>query len=250
MCCFSAPVDSVSRTTIFARSLPDARQILVYQMTLSMKQDLAMILPLPVPAGTAEDAVRWIDLKGYGHFFEHLDSGFPKPRALDVKSGPPTPSAPPAPAPLPVVQVGDFEASFVPTVKDFARLDARFRLPEGTWEALPAVKGFGFAVFKLQKGSKTVHPMAFDFPRAEAAKLFFPTIHIHDGKVHATAHFDHALYAQGREGETHDFMSWQESHAPAARFMTMAQAKDVVDGERHAYLKRLAGRRKNEDVLV
>jgi hypothetical protein len=248
MCCFSAPVDSVSRTNIFGRSLPDGRQTLVYQMTLSMKEDLAMILPLPVPAGTAEDAVRWIDLKAYPTYFEALDGGFPKPRALfaGAKGEAPVAAAPP----LKVVDVGDFEASFVPTVKDFGRLDARFRLPDGTWDALPAVKGFGFAVFKLKKGSKTVHPMAFDFPRADGAKLFFPTIHIHDGKVHATADFDHALYAQGREGETHDFMSWQESHAPAGRFMDMRRAKEVVDPERHVHLKRLVGRRKNEDVLV
>jgi hypothetical protein len=35
---------------------------------------------------------------------------------------------------LEVIQVGDFEASFVPTVKDFSRLDERFRLPSAVWD--------------------------------------------------------------------------------------------------------------------
>jgi len=40
------------------------------------------------------------------------------------------------------------------------------------------------------------HPMAFWFPRADRDRVFFPTLHVHDGALHATAHFDHVLYAQ------------------------------------------------------
>ena len=32
---------------------------------------------------------------------------------------------------LPVVEVGKYAASFVPAIKDFARLDKQFRLPDG-----------------------------------------------------------------------------------------------------------------------
>ncbi len=49
MCCFSRPVISVSQTRIFARSAEQGRQLLIYQMALNANQDLAMILPLPVP---------------------------------------------------------------------------------------------------------------------------------------------------------------------------------------------------------
>jgi hypothetical protein len=38
--------------------------------------------------------------------------------------------------------------------------------------------------------------MALSFPVREGGKLFFPTVHIHDGKVHPTERFDHTLYAQ------------------------------------------------------
>jgi len=37
---------------------------------------------------------------------------------------------------------------------------------------------------------------AFTFPHAKGAKLFFPTVHVHDGEVHKTAEFDHELYLQ------------------------------------------------------
>ena len=79
-----------------------------------------------------------------------------------------------------MVQVGDFEASFVPTVKDFNRLDARFQLPAELFAKMPDYQHFGFAVFKLKPGMQTVQPMAFDFPAAKPGHLFFPTVHIHD----------------------------------------------------------------------
>ena len=31
---------------------------------------------------------------------------------------------------------------------------------------------------------------------ADASSLFFPTVHVHDGELHSTARFDHALYYQ------------------------------------------------------
>ena len=49
MCCFSRPVDLVSGTHIFARAGQNGRQFVVYSMILGTKEDLAMILPIPVP---------------------------------------------------------------------------------------------------------------------------------------------------------------------------------------------------------
>src|SRR5436305_8789550 len=140
MCCFSGPVESVTNTNIFARSVEKGRQLLAYSMNFSAKDDVAMILPLPVPGGVAEDAVRFIDLKGYKEFFADLKRGFPEPRPLSLGVG--SRSAPTAaePAPLKVVDVGEFEASFVPAIKDFGRLDARFRLPDKAWDSLPAYR--------------------------------------------------------------------------------------------------------------
>lgn len=250
MCCFSGKVESVSRTRIFARSAGKGRQYLVYAMSVSAPAELSMILPLPVPDKTAEDAVRFIDLKGYPTFFHALELGFqPPPTKTKAESVPAARSAP-APTPLVVHEVGDFEASFVPTIKDFSRLDERFRLPEGTWEALPDYKYYGFAVFKLKKGNLSVHPMAFEFPSTEPRRLFFPTVHIHDGKVHPKADFDHLLYGQVGEGEISAVKQWTESPLTAAQFMKVEKCQGAVDGGGHVYRFEIQGSYKNQDYML
>jgi hypothetical protein len=249
MCCFSRRVDKVADTSIFARPSKDNKQFLVYSMIFAAKEDLAMILPLPTPKGSAEDALRFINLEKYPDFFKDMAAGFPAPpppRGGGDKSG----DSKPDHKPLVVVDVGSFEASFVPAVKDFSRLDERFRLPADTWDSLPAYKVHGFAVFKLKSGEKAkkVHPMAFEFPRADKSQLFFPTVHIHDGKVHKTATFDHALYCQGIPAM--QLMRWTESPKLAGSFMKIDETQGLIDKDGHVYRLRLSGRRNNEDILV
>lgn len=247
MCCFSQPVDYVRATQIFARPAKGGGQYVVYSMNLKAGNDLAMILPIPTPKASKEDAVNFINLEKYADFFDEMRTGFPEPRAAAgvTKNGPPPPAAPPPK--LKVIEVGSFVASFVPTVKDFSRLDEQFRLPDGTWDKLPQYKDYGFAVFKLKKGEQKVHPMAFEFPRADKSKLFFPTVHIHDGKVHDRAGFDHVLYCQGADTG----MRWRESPQPAEMFLRkLDQAKGVVDGKGHVYRHVMVGMFKNEDTWV
>ena len=92
--------------------------------------------------------------------------------------------------------------------------------------------------------------MAFEFPRAEPKRLFFPTVHIHDGKVHATAVFDHSLYCQSREGEELRLLEWAESGSLASEFMKTDKTAGIVDPARHIYLHEISGEKKNEDVLA
>ena len=126
MCCFSRPVQSVSATHIFARSGADGRQFLVYSMTLRAKEELAMVLPLPVKPGSGEKAVSFIDLTDYADFFADLGKGFPEPLAAQTPDKSRSLGGSPL-AKLEVVTVGSFEASFVPTTADFSRLDERDR---------------------------------------------------------------------------------------------------------------------------
>lgn len=172
---------------------------------------------------------------------------FLSPGARGGGLGTPAPASAPT---LEVVNVGDFEASFVPTVADFTRLDERFRLPAGTWDKLPAYRKFGFAVFKLKKGTATIHPMAFSFPRANPDILFFPTVHIHDGEVHETAHFDHVLYCQAGSREQLALGAWMESHDPAGKFVKKDKAGDVIEAERHVYKRNLWGDLPNQDTIL
>ena len=77
MCCFSRPVKHVSATQIFARLMPEQRQALVYSMNVEIEDDLAMVLPIPVPAGSPDDAVSFVSLEGYDLFFDDLAAAFP-----------------------------------------------------------------------------------------------------------------------------------------------------------------------------
>lgn len=249
MCIFSRPVQSVSATNIFARSSADGRQFLVYSMTLRAKEDLAMVLPLPVKPGSGEKAVTFIDLKEYPDFFMDLSKGFPITRAALSSNKSRALGAEPA-SKLEVISVGNFEASFVPTVVDFSRLDERFRLPSGTWEKLPDYRKHGFAVFKLKSGESKVHPMAFSFPRANPAELFFPTVHIHDGKVHERAEFDHVLYCQRGQTDQFTLLDWEETIRPLGLFMQMEKSKGILDGGEHGYKRTLVGTLPNKDFVL
>jgi hypothetical protein len=92
--------------------------------------------------------------------------------------------------------------------------------------------------------------MAFEFPRADATKVFFPTVHIHDGTVQDEARFDHALYCQKREADKTSLPEWRESDLPAARFVKVAKTQGIVDAALHCYLRKIRGMRKNEDIRV
>lgn len=248
MCCFSGKVDVVADTNIFARASKDGRQFIVYSMRFKSADDLAMILPIPTPKNSPEDAVKFINLQKYENFFADLRNGFPVPLPKNDSRSKNTPK--PAPDTLKVVEVGNFVASFVPAIKDFARLDKQFRLPDSVWEKLPLYKEFGFAVFKLKKpknGEQKVHPMAFEFPRASKNILFFPTVHIHDGTVPAKAGFDHSLFAQVGDVPP---MGWEESPGLADSFMKVKETQGIVDGNAHVYRKLMRGSYENKDVLV
>ena len=243
MCCFSGKVETVSDTNIFARASKDGRQFLVYSMKFKAGDDLAMILPIPTPKDSAEDAVKFINLEKYETFFDDVNAAFPEPKS--DSRGP----APGGDKKLAVVEVGKFVASFVPTVKAFERLDKQFRLPAAVWDKLPQYADFGFAVFKLKKPEKDeqkVHPMAFEFPRDDKKVLFLPTVHIHDGTVPAKAKFDHALFCQVPEAPT----GWDESPGLAESSVKVKETQGIVDPNGHIYRKVMRGTFENKDVGV
>ena len=245
MCCFSKPVNSVAATRIFGRFVDDARQAVIYQMRLDAPEDLAMILPIPVVQPAADEAVTFVNLEKYKDLFKDLEKGFPKPRSRS--KGLDSNSLSIDSKPLKVHSVGSFDASFVPNVASFGRLDARFRLPDGVWDQLPQYAKFGFAVFKLKSGNSEVHPMAFTFPSAAPGRLFFPTVHIHDGKVHPTEEFDHILY--GQAGGNATVSGWQESPKLARDFVSADKTAGLVAPGEHVYRRAVHGRQKNVDVM-
>jgi len=255
MCCFSGTVEHVEGTRIFARAVDATRQALVYSMTIAAKEPVAMILPLPIALPARESDVEFINLEGYPKFFEDLERGFPVPGAAR-SFGPPLGSA----APLAVQRVGSFVASFVPEPADFARLDPRFRMPPTVFDRVPLYRDYGFAVFQLHDPNATIHPMAFTFPRRNRSQLFFPTVHVHDGALHDTAHFDHALYMQLHEPPLppHEALAgddriarrgWYPTMSAAAEFMDVPRALGLIDAAAPVRVRRLQGKQPNEDIL-
>jgi hypothetical protein len=220
MCCFTGEVVEVTSTRIFARG-NGAAQYLAYQMRYVATETLAMVLPLPTPVGVGESAVHFIDLSGYPEFFEHAASGF-----HDVVRDPDELRTLSSSGRLDVHEVGSYEASFVPRIPDFARLDPRFRMPEGVWEKLPQYADWSFAVFKLKDGRNEVHPMAFEFPRRDPTRLFFPTVHVHDGRVRDQADFDHDLYCQPAQPP---HRIWTKSARPPRDYVEWQRADDASD---------------------
>jgi hypothetical protein len=250
MCCFSRPVKFVASTFIFARAR-NGRQQLVYQMKYGADTDLAMILPLPVPARSHERSVRFINLERYPNFFTDMNAGFPEP-AMTRGFGSVRVSVSAPAKTLKVHEVGSFDASFVPHADDFDRLDERFRIGRDIWDKVPGYADFGFAVFKLKPTKETrVHPMALEFPRRDLERVFFPTVHVHDGKLHDSADYDHALYCQG-DPQMERFLEphWQESMGGASRFMQPDRTEGIVDPNLSCWRRRLGGTLPNADSWV
>lgn len=288
MCVFSQPVRHVSRTRIFARGLSGGRQLLVYAMTLDAEGDLAMVLPVPVPASSPEDALRFVDLSSCPTFFDQLASLFPAPALMsgeaDLSAGVGRPRGM-----LRVYAVGDFVASFVPTRADFDRLDPRFRLAPSVWDAMPGCADWGFCVFQLRStsgptpaaepaglvarigkllegakehapappstGPRAYHPMAFELPLRDPSRLFFPTVHVHDGAVHETAEYDHALYCQVPVGTepSSDEGAWHWSEIPVGTLRSVYEASPAsrwLDADAPVHRIELRGERANRDVWV
>ena len=281
MCCFSGPVRDVHDTQIFARPLSGGRQLLIYSMSVLAERELAMVLPIPVPKASPEDAVRFVDMSPCPTFFDQLDVLFPE-EVSRAFGGPPLAAAPQA-APLVVHDVGAFEASFVPSIADFDRLDPRFRLPSPVWDELPGYRDWGFCVFKLRRsvpdrpaegeaaqrsvlqraadlffGKPTpfvpasaaipYHPMAFEFPRRDPTQLFFPTLHIHAGTVERLAPFDHALYCQLEDDAAELPADWRPSSTAAG--LVAGTAREWLDVDGKVFLRRIRGSHPNQDITV
>jgi len=259
MCIFSQPVISVSDTQIFARITARSTQFLAYQMNYDSQGENAMILPIPGRQPVRDDSLRFIDLKGYEQFFADLEQGFPySPPSFRIGCSASHKSA--ATAALKVYEVGNYIASFVPTLADFVRLDDRFCLPEQTWLRLPRYNDFGFAVFQLAAGSLRPHPMAFEFETGMNS-IYFPTLHIHDGEIHDTEEFDHVLYLQhaGFDSRVYPYRNSRvtdkstalmRSKYAAKHFCDVTKSNGLIDADLLVHRRFIRGDHPNRDTEI
>ncbi|TWU01327.1 hypothetical protein [Stieleria varia] len=262
MCCFAGPVKSVTDTNLFARLSGNGTQLLAYQMKFETEKENAMILPLPVATPAREDSLQFISLKEYDSLFDDMDRAFPVIKPPSRGYGVPLSAAASAiDSPLVVHDVGDFVASFVPTMNDFGRLDPRFVIPKSSWDKIPQYADYGFAVFQLKDLKGKPHPMAFEFETRMKNEIFFPTVHIHDGEVHRREHFDHTLYLQNAEFDKvvgkyvnhrvkDSATGFVRSKDIARRFCEVEKAAGLVDGNLLLHRIEMRGTMENKDVIA
>ena len=256
MCIFTHPVVSVNNTQIFARLSGKGTQFLAYQMSYESRDQNAMILPIPVKQPASDKAVNFIELENYSNFFADLATGFPYIAPTSIGCSMPYTASKDS---LQVFKVGNYIASFVPTLADFVRLDSKFKLPDEIWNSIPAYENFGFAVFQLAAGSLKPHPMAFEFQAAND-ELFFPTIHIHDGEIHKSEKFDHVMYMQhaGLDSVSYGYENSDvedrstglvRSKYKASHFSDVDKSAGLLDGDLLLHRKILRGQFANVDTV-
>ena len=239
---FTGPVKRVEATRIFARKTEVTRQLLVYEMKVAAPTSVAMVLPIPITPGSGEGAVRFISLEDAADFFDVLDWMFLPPARPGASRGGPDLQT----ERLAVHEVGAFNASFVPRLADFERLDPQFRMPRGTLDAVPDYADYGFVVFQLAptRSLSQVHPMAFEFATRESTRVFFPTMHCHNRTIPEDANFAHMLYGQ----DIDELDAWQPAkRAPSPQFWPPVMAEWVHPSAPFTR-RRIFGRRANTDT--
>lgn len=260
MCCFAGEVESVRNTKIFARIAPNGDQWLIYSMAYRSKSLNAMILPLPVAKGSGEKAVEFPIPTPWKDFFFDLENAFPPLRtwadwlpnrkSVSVETM--------LDGPLEVHDLGNAIASYVPSQNDFDRVDPQFRIAPEIWKQIPQYEDYGFAVIQLKSLEAELLPVVMRFPSRDPKKIFFPTMHIHDGQVHPTEHFDHWLYTQEPlfdrycghylGGNAIDpTTSWIRSALPIAKTIQTKIYGASIEPRLLVHRQRLVGELPNED---
>jgi hypothetical protein len=260
MCCFAGEVESVRNTKIFARITPTGDQWLVYSMAYRSKSLNAMILPLPVAKGAGDQAVEFPTPAPWKNFFFDLEHAFPPLRTWSdlLPKSSVTPTDARVDVKLEVHDLGTAIASYVPSQKDFDRIDPMFRIAPEIWKQIPQYEDFGFAVIQLKSLEAELLPLVMRFPSRDPKKIFFPTLHIHDGQVHPTEQFDHWLYTQeplfdrycGQylgENAVDPTTSWIRSAQPIAKTIRSKSYGESIEPRLLVHRQRLAGELPNED---
>lgn len=215
MCIILTHVESVSNTQIYVSSSKKrTRQLTVYSNQVETHVKNAMILPVPNPL-----SVKLLNFSHYTNIFEdcrecfHYDDGSMKNGRLYRSSL--SASAEHRP-PLPVYTVGSYQASIVPSIDDFDRVNTQilrvnpevFKLLKDTYDP-----SFGFLICQLREGSHHYHPFAYTHLIHKSKLLFVPTLHYHLGEKNVTSDWDHTIYSPMTDLYTTGNYTFKDTHA-------------------------------------
>lgn len=202
MCIINEEVDDVNSTQIYA-SLDKSgkRQLTIYSNKIVTEKDNAMILPVPNP-----QSVSFVDLSDYTSIFDDFQRSFIKRLTLsNTSKSRGFPSMNCVNDTLAVHNVGSYQASIVPSLSDFNKLDKSiFTINPEVFTILQKnySSTFGYIVCKLKKGTHAYHPFAYThdtymienqfslmdlfYNKQKKPLLFIPTRH-----YHTHVHFSH-----------------------------------------------------------
>lgn len=188
MCIISKPVQSVSKTQIFAMPTLGERQLTVYKNHVSSPGENLMILPVPYPETLHfETHTLFLDI-----FTDLHSSLYWTSQDRDEMPHAWTRSA----TILPVMEIGSYRVSVVPSVNEFNRLDPSvFSFPYELQELLSSYSPvFGFVCCQLKAGGHEYEPLAYTHRQLYKHSLFLPTRHYHPNDFGIDADWDHEIY--------------------------------------------------------
>lgn len=251
MCIINKPINLVASTSIFGGlNKTRDRQIIIYKNTIDTDTpNNAMILPVPHAHSTI-----FHSMESYEHFFEDLKDNFQlvqKTRSM-LKSY----------NVLPVVDVGSYRVSVVPTLQAFQNLDPSEFLIDSSIQNIFSEtypEWFGYIVCKLKTGIQRYEPLAYSFDVYGPEKLFFPTLHVHP-HVHATLgrenvvdDWDHDIYILNftlKKGSTKMITTHFEFRYKHVKEMMYNRIDFDMDDETYVEKIRISGRHINTDMFA
>lgn len=187
MCIITSTVDSVSTTRIYiSADHANRRQLTIYSNVVASPEENVMVLPVPNP-----DSVELLDFSHYPDFFTDLKACFIERTQRSYTNN--TFLVSKSTNSLPVFRIGSYDASIVPSIADFPRL----QIPMDR-TLIPFLKSkynaeFGFIICRLAPGKKEYHPFAYTHDQHSSYRLFIPTMHYHPGDYNAD--WDHLIYS-------------------------------------------------------
>ena len=218
MCIIAGAVQHVKGTKLFGMPAGD-RQLTVYSNEVASLAENLMILPVPYPETVKFEKV-------YKSIFRDLRSSLRwmtnEPSNYEIGL---TRSA--SASRLPVLNVGSYRVSIVPSVADFSRIDTSvFSLPEELEEMLKREYSgvFGFLCCRLKAGVQSYEPLAYSHRRWVPDMLFFPTKHYHGHVEEVTADWDHEVYTVRTMVDAHRCNGWP---APLNRLQRLPKGFEV-----------------------
>lgn len=188
MCIITGKVQSVKGTKIFAMPGTEDkdRQLLVYKNEVASVAENLMILPVPFPESIKFEKIPKTIFNDCERSMNLVYANTIITLSATTRSV------------LPVLSIGSYRVSIVPSIHDFYRLDQNvFYLPpdlERMMENTYGGRPFGFICCILKAGVQNYEPLAYSHRMWKLGELFIPTLHYHPGEAGVDADWDHQVY--------------------------------------------------------